>query len=275
MMLTTETVLKTEEKERFPLLTRLFSKTKWARVYSRKMMEAGLPIRGEEFLIFLLFTVVGLSAIVAIFMRQFVGFLIGGFVGFAVPNWALHWRINRRKTLLENQLADALTIISAGLSAGYSFLQSARLAADQLPPPISEELDRVVRLSSLGMPVEQALQIMAERVQSYDYDITVSAILVQLRRGGNLSRILSTVADTIRQRIELRGEIAASTAQARFSGWILMGLPFAVATLVFIINPGWMQLLLGTELGHKMIYTGIIMQTVGMLWIRKLLQVEL
>jgi len=275
MMSTTETVLKTEEKERFPLLTRLFSKTKWARVYSRKMMEAGLPIRGEEFLIFLLFTVVGLSAIVAIFMRQFVGFLIGGFVGFAVPNWALHWRINRRKTLLENQLADALTIISAGLSAGYSFLQSARLAADQLPPPISEELDRVVRLSSLGMPVEQALQIMAERVQSYDYDITVSAILVQLRRGGNLSRILSTVADTIRQRIELRGEIAASTAQARFSGWILMGLPFAVATLVFIINPGWMQLLLGTELGHKMIYTGIIMQTVGMLWIRKLLQVEL
>lgn len=275
MMSTTETVLPTEEKEKFPLLTRLFSKTKWAKVYSRKMMEAGLPVRGEEFLIFLLFTVVGLSAIVAIFMRQFVGFLIGGFMGFTVPNWALRWRINRRKTLLENQLADALTIISAGLSAGYSFLQSARLAADQLPPPISEELDRVVRLSSLGMPVEQALQIMAERVQSYDYDITVSAILVQLRRGGNLSRILSTVADTIRQRIELRGEIAASTAQARFSGWILMGLPFAVATLVFIINPGWMQLLLGTELGHKMIYMGIIMQTMGMLWIRKLLQVEL
>jgi len=275
MMSTTETFLTAEEKERFPLLTRLFSKTKWAKVYSRKMMEAGLPVRGEEFLIFLLFTVVGLSAIVAIFMKHLVGFLIGGFLGFAVPNWALHWRINRRKTLLENQLADALTIISAGLSAGYSFLQSARLAADQLPPPISEELDRVVRLSSLGMPVEQALQIMAERVQSYDYDITVSAILVQLRRGGNLSRILSTVADTIRQRIELRGEIAASTAQARFSGWILMGLPFAVATLVFIINPGWMQLLLGTELGHKMIYTGIIMQTVGMLWIRKLLQVEL
>jgi len=275
MMSTTETVLPTEEKEKFPLLTRLFSKTRWARIYSRKMMEAGLPVRGEEFLIFLLFTVVGLSAIVAILTKQFIGFLIGGFVGFAVPNWALRWRINRRKTLLENQLADALTIISAGLSAGYSFLQSARLAADQLPPPISEELDRVVRLSSLGMPVEQALQIMAERVQSYDYDITVSAILVQLRRGGNLSRILSTVADTIRQRIELRGEIAASTAQARFSGWILMGLPFAVATLVFIINPGWMQLLLSTELGHKMIYTGIVMQTVGMLWIRKLLQVEL
>jgi len=270
----TETIL-AEEKERFPLLTRLFSKTKWARIYSRKMMETGLPIRGEEFLIFLLFTVVGLASIIAIFTKHFIGFLIGGFIGFAFPNWALQWQINRRKTLLENQLADALTIISAGLSAGYSFLQSARLAADQLPPPISEELDRVVRLSSLGMPVEQALQIMAERVQSYDYDITVSAILVQLRRGGNLSRILSTVADTIRQRIELRGEIAASTAQARFSGWILMGLPFAVAALVFIINPTWMRLLLDTELGRKMIFTGLVMQAMGMFWIRKLLQVEL
>ncbi|MCS3919973.1 type II secretion system F family protein [Fervidibacter sacchari] len=272
---TTETTILVEEKERFPLLTRLFSKTRWARIYSRKMMEAGLPIRGEEFLIFLLFTVVGLASIIAIFTKHFIGFLIGGFIGFAFPNWALQWQINRRKTLLENQLADALTIISAGLSAGYSFLQSARLAADQLPPPISEELDRVVRLSSLGMPVEQALQIMAERVQSYDYDITVSAILVQLRRGGNLSRILSTVADTIRQRIELRGEIAASTAQARFSGWILMGLPFAVATLVFIINPTWMRLLLDTELGRKMILTGLVMQAMGMFWIRRLLQVEL
>ncbi len=271
---TTEAIL-AEERERFPLLTRFFYKTKWAKIYSRKMMEAGLPIRGEEFLIFLLFTIVGLASIVAILVKHFAGFLIGGFVGFALPNWALQWRINRRKMLLENQLADALTIISAGLSAGYSFLQSARLAADQLPPPISEELDRVVRLSSLGMPVEQALQIMAERVQSYDYDITVSAILVQLRRGGNLSRILSTVADTIRQRIELRGEIAASTAQARFSGWILMGLPFAVATLVFIINPTWMKLLLDTELGRKMIFTGLVMQAMGMLWIRKLLQVEL
>jgi tight adherence protein B len=271
---TTEAIL-AEERERFPLLTRFFSKTKWAKIYSRKMMEAGLPIHGEEFLIFLLFTIVGLASIVAILVKHFAGFLIGGFVGFALPNWALQWRINRRKMLLENQLADALTIISAGLSAGYSFLQSARLAADQLPPPISEELDRVVRLSSLGMPVEQALQIMAERVQSYDYDITVSAILVQLRRGGNLSRILSTVADTIRQRIELRGEIAASTAQARFSGWILMGLPFAVATLVFIINPTWMKLLLDTELGRKMIFTGLVMQAMGMLWIRKLLQVEL
>jgi tight adherence protein B len=73
----------------------------------------------------------------------------------------------------------------------------------------------------------------------------------------------------------LRGEIAASTAQARFSGWILMGLPFAVATLVFIINPTWMKLLLDTELGRKMIFTGLVMQAMGMLWIRKLLQVEL
>ncbi len=264
-----------EEREHFPLLTRLFSQTKWARLYTRKMMEAGLPLRGEEFLILLFFATVGLSAIGALLLRHLLGFLVGGFFGFMVPNWWLQWRINRRKLLLENQLADALTIISAGLAAGYSFLQSARLAADQLPPPISEELDRVVRLSSLGMPIEQALQIMAERVRSYDYDITVSAILVQLRRGGNLARILSTVADTIRQRIELRGEIAASTAQARFSGWILMGLPFGVAILVFIINPEWMRLLLDTDLGRKMIYTGIVMQALGMATIRKLLQVEL
>ncbi|GBD00095.1 hypothetical protein HRbin17_02631 [bacterium HR17] len=274
-MATPTTAVLSEERERFPLLTRLFARTRWAQMYGRKMMEAGLPVRGEEFLVLLLFTTVGTAAVTALVLRQWVGFLIGGAVGFYAPNLLLNWRIARRKTLLENQLADALTIIAAGLAAGYSFLQGARLAADQLPPPISEELDRVVRLSSLGMPVEQALQIMANRVQSYDYDITVSAILVQLRRGGNLSRILSTIADTIRQRIELRGEIAASTAQARFSGWILMALPFAVAVMVFVINPQWMGLLLDTELGRRMITAGIVMQSLGMLWIRKLLQVDL
>ncbi len=264
-----------EERERFPLLTRLFAQTKWARRYAKKMMASGLPLRGEEFLILLLFSTVGLAALAALLLGRWWSFPVGAAFGFALPHWLLNWRVNRRKFQLENQLADALTITAAALSAGYSFLQGARLAADQLPPPISEELDRVVRLSSLGMPVEQALQSMVNRVQSYDYDITVSAILVQLRRGGNLSRILITVADTIRQRMELRGEISASTAQARFSGWILMALPFAVAAMVFIINPQWMRLLLDTELGRKMIWMGIIMQTMGMLWIRKLLQVEL
>lgn len=264
-----------EEKERFPFLTRLLARTKWARLYAHKMMEAGLPLKGEEFLALWSVIIIGLVCVMVIVTRQWWGILVGGAVGFFVPNWFLNWRINQRKFQLENQLADALTIISAALSAGYSFLQGARLAADQLPPPISEELDRVVRLSSLGMSVEQAIQMMAERVRSYDYDIAVSAILVQLRRGGNLARIFSTVADTIRQRQDIRGEIAASTAQARFSGWILMALPIGVGILVFIINPQWMRLLLDTDMGRKLIYLGIGMQTMGMVWIRKLLQVEL
>ncbi|MCS7224316.1 MAG: type II secretion system F family protein [Armatimonadetes bacterium] len=269
------TVTFPEEQQRFPLFTKLIGNTRLAKNYRRKMMEAGLALRGEEFLALIVVVSVGLSALLGMILGTWWAPIVGLAAGIYVPNLLLNIRIARRKQLLEIQLADALTIISAGLSAGFAFIQGARMAADRLPSPISDELDRVYKLVSVGMPIEQALQLMAERVRSYDYDISVSAITVQLRRGGNLSRILSTVADTIRQRQELRGEIAASTAQARFSGWILMGLPFAVCCFVFIINPEWMRLLTGTELGRKMIMMGLAMQTMGMLWIRKLLQVEL
>ncbi len=264
-----------EERQRFPIFARLIGNTRLARKYRRKMMEAGLALHGEEFLAFLLITSVGLASILTILLKTWWAPIVGAVAGISLPNMFLNMKIARRKHLLEIQLADALTIISAGLSAGFSLIQGARMAADRLPPPIADELDRVHKLVSVGMPIEQALQLMAERVQSYDYDISVSAITVQIRRGGNLSRILSTVADTIRQRQELRGEIAASTAQARFSGWILMGLPLAVAAFVFIINPEWMRLLTETELGNKMIMLGFTMQAMGMMWIRKLLQVEL
>lgn len=267
--------LSPEERGRFPILTRFLSGTGLAYRYTRKMMAAGILLRGEEFLVLVLVTTVGAAGVLTVIVKQWWGLVLGGLLGFLIPNGFLNWRINQRRSQLENQLADALTIIANALSIGYGFLQGAKIAADQLPPPIAEELDRVVRLSSMGMPLEQALRLMGERVQSYDYDLAISAILVQLRRGGNLSRMLHIIADTIRQRQELRGEITAATAQARFSGWILMALPLFTALIIMAINPRWMQLLIGTETGHKLIWLGVFLQTMGMVTIRRILRVEL
>jgi tight adherence protein B len=165
--------------------------------------------------------------------------------------------------------------MSAAIGAGFGFLQAMRLAAEQLPQPISDELERVVRLSSMGMPLEQALQQLALRVQSYDYDMTVTAMIIQLRRGGNLTRLLNTIAETIRQRIDLRGEISASTAQARLSGWVLMALPIVVGGIASILNWDYMQRLFTTPQGQTLLKLVIGWQLFGILWIRQLLKFEL
>ncbi|HID07570.1 MAG TPA: hypothetical protein EYP10_10560 [Armatimonadetes bacterium] len=196
-------------------------------------------------------------------------------IGWWLPHLFLNLRYNARRTKLENQLADALTVMSAAISAGFGFLQAMRLAAEQMPSPISEELERVARLSSLGMPMDQALQQLAMRVQSYDYDITVTAMNIQLRRGGNLTRLLDTIAETIRQRIDLRGEIAAATAQARLSGWVLMLLPVVVAGIASVLNWEYMQRLFTTPRGQMILKLVVGWQLMGVLWIRQLLKLDI
>jgi tight adherence protein B len=262
---------------RFPLqwLSRFLSKFRFAQRYELKLIAAGIPLRGSEFASIVIVTSIMLALLSWVLSKNIVVFILALFAGYWIPNAYLNWRCNWRRTLLENQLADALTVMSAAIGAGFGFLQAMRLAAEQLPQPISDELERVVRLSSMGMPLEQALQQLALRVQSYDYDMTVTAMIIQLRRGGNLTRLLNTIAETIRQRIDLRGEISASTAQARLSGWVLMALPIVVGGIASILNWDYMQRLFTTPQGQTLLKLVIGWQLFGILWIRQLLKFEL
>ena len=262
---------------RFPLqrLSRFLSRFRFAQRYELKLIAAGIPLRGSEFASIVVVTPIMLASLLWVFSQNVLISLFAFFAGYWLPNAYLNWRCNVRRTLLENQLADALTVMSAAIGAGFGFLQAMRLAAEQLPQPISEELERVVRLSSMGMPLEQALQQLALRVQSYDYDMTVTAMIIQLRRGGNLTRLLNTIAETIRQRIDLRGEISASTAQARLSGWVLMALPIVVGGIASILNWDYMQKLFTTPQGQTLLKLVIGWQLFGILWIRQLLKLEL
>ncbi|MCS7253550.1 MAG: type II secretion system F family protein [Armatimonadota bacterium] len=262
---------------RFPLqrLSQMLSKFGWAKRYELKLIAAGIPLRGGEFASIVIVSLIMLATISWLVSKNPLVALGAALVGWWLPHAYLNWRYVSRRTLLENQLADALTVMSAAIGAGFGFIQSMRLAAEQLPPPISDELERVVRLSSMGMPTEQALQQLALRVQSYDYDMTVTAMVIQLRRGGNLTRLLNTIAETIRQRIDLRGEISAATAQARLSGWVLIALPIVVGGIASILNWDYMQRLFMTPQGQTLLKLVIGWQLLGIIWIRQLLKLEL
>lgn len=273
--------------ERFTLISRIFYGRKATGWIDRDLITAGIMLKPTEFiainLVFLaLLMLIGLLHINAMppnptfvgLVKRLVWLLLYLFLGWKVPQWILHYTAIRRRTKLEYQLADALTIIASSLKGGYSFIQGLDMASRQLDTPIKEETARVLRLIQLGMDTPRALQQMAERVNSYDYYMTVSATNIQLAVGGNLASLLESIAETIRERIRLRRDIAVLTAQGRVSGAILIALPICIFFMLFFINPTYMSELTSTEMGNNLLYGALIMQACGVFWIKKLLDFD-
>lgn len=253
----------------------------------RNLVTANLAIRPYEFisgnLIFLVLILIldaiiigGMTASPGLYGMMKVAFvaLFMPWFGLFFPQMILQFLADRRRNKLEIQLAEALTLVSSGLKGGYSFIQGLSMAAEQLTPPITDEVARVIRLIQLGLDTPRALEQMSQRVNSYDYDMAVSATNIQLSSGGNLSVLLEKIAETIRDRIRLRRDIAALTAQGRISGAILVALPIGIGLMLNVINREYFSLLYITTLGHNLITFAFLLQSAGVYWIKKLLDFD-
>jgi tight adherence protein B len=244
----------------------------------KRLTSAGLALRPTEFLAIVACSTIGffLIACWAAGTMKISWMMVLGLTafGYYLPNLILNMIIKRRKITLEAQLADALTMIASALKGGYGFVQGLAMAGNQLPSPIADEFQRVIRLVELGVDTPHALERMGQRVQSYDFDMAITATCIQLESGGNLSQLLETIAHTIRERMKLRREISAATAQGRMSGGILILLPVGILGVLSVINPEYLSFLIAREVGHKLLYGAAIMQSMGAYVIWKMLQFE-
>ncbi len=197
-----------------------------------------------------------------------------GAIGWLAPRFWLGARKAKRLKAFNDQLAGAIELMSNSLRSGMSLVQSMEMISREAEPPMSEEFQRVVREIGLGVGAQDALPRLARRVPSDDLDLLVTAILVQFEIGGNLSRILDSIANTIRERVKLHGEIRTLSAQGRMSGYILSGLPVAIGGILLLIAPSYMARLFtpGPWLVLPVIAAlGIVM---GTLVIRRLVAIE-
>lgn len=283
----TQAALTRNKTERFGILEAWMRGRKSSGRIERDLVTAGLMLKPSEFMMANMFFFALVLVAGAQLLRRMppMDSMINSFkffgavativyLGIKVPQMVLSFLAAKRRTTLEVQLADALAIISSGLKGGYSFVQGLSMAADQLPPPINGEFQRVIRLIQLGLDTPRALEQMSERINSYDYDMTVSATNIQLSSGGNLSQLLETIAETIRERIRLRRDIAALTAQGRMSGAILIALPIGIGIMLGVINPEYFGLLFSTTLGNNLLLLAFIQQLIGIYWIKKLLDFD-
>lgn len=181
---------------------------------------------------------------------------------------------SREKRKFEKQLPDTLTLISTSLRAGYSLLQATEAVAAEAPSPTSREFGRAISEARLGRPVVDSLRGIAERMKSGDFVWAVMAIEIQREVGGNLAEVLMIVADTMRQRNRLKGEIRALTAEGRISAFVLGGMPFGLFFFLFATNREYLEPLFETTAGLVMIGGGLALLGIGMYWLYKIVNIE-
>jgi tight adherence protein B len=203
----------------------------------------------------------------------FVGSLFGA-VGWFLPKIWLGRRQSARLKSFNNQLADTIALMGNSLRSGLSLVQSMEMISREAEQPIADEFQRVVREIGLGVGPLDALTHLGRRVDSDDLELLVTAILVQFEIGGNLSRILDSIASTIRERVKLQGEIRTMSAQGRMAGYVLSGLPVAIGGLLMLIAPSYMGALFTPGPWLVLPVAGFIGVVMGSLVIRKLVAIE-
>jgi tight adherence protein B len=256
------------------LMRPFLSRQRYARMQN-ELNRAGLQLRAQEFLLLQVATALWLGVLVLWRFNSVLLGLVGGVAGWFLPVVYLRRRQRQRRAGFERQLGDMVSLLSNGIKAGYSIQQALASVVESARDPLREELSRVVRETALGLPLEDALRHADDRLESKDFDLMVTAILIHRQVGGNLAEVLDKISGTIRERVKVHGEVRVLTAQARASGYIITGLPFAVAGLLSVISPSFERPLFTNPLGWGLIAVGLISISVGYAIIRKITNIHL
>lgn len=193
---------------------------------------------------------------------------------FSAPFLWLFWRRNSRMAKFAMQLPDAMELVARALRAGHSLAAGMHVVAEEMPQPISKEFGRVYEEQNLGIPLEDALKSMCDRVPNLDLKFFVTSVAIQRQTGGDLAEILDRIGHVIRERYKILGQVKALTAEGRLSGIVLIALPIGLFLLMLWMKPDYIQLLWTEDLGIKMSIGAIILMIIGSIAIKKIIDIK-
>ncbi len=235
---------------------------------------AGLKLRVAEFVLISLSSAFGVPLLILLLTRNLYITIIGVMIGVLAPFIVLVVKASRRQARFEEQLPDTLQLLGGALQAGHSLLQAVDTVVKEAEEPMSAEFQRVLTEARLGMPLEEALDGVAKRMNSQDFAWTVMAVSLQRQIGGNLAELLNTVAQTIRERYSLKRQIRSLSAEGRLSSIILAILPFLMFIVLLMFNSTFLAPLYTTPLGLAMLSASAILMIVGIIWMKKITDIE-
>lgn len=208
------------------------------------------------------------------FQQTLVIALVSGGLLAAIPPGILHWLKARRLGRFERQLPEALELVSRAMRAGHAFSVGLKIVGDESADPIRGEFRRVYDEVSMGVSLPQALNNLNDRVGLIDVKFFVTSVMVQRETGGNLAEIIDSLASLIRRRFELQLKVRALSAEARFSAFVLFGLPLAVALALYKMNPDYLGLLFTDPMGQRMTSVCVVLMLMGAVIMKRMVNIR-
>ena len=238
-----------------------------------RLERAGMRLKPHEWVLLRLCTVITVSSLLYAVAGP-VGAAMGVVIGWLATLLYQTIKIDRRRDLFAQQLPDALQLVIGSLKAGFSLPQSLDVLVREAPEPVASEFGRATAEHRLGADVSDALERMAQRVDSDDLGWAVMAVRIQREVGGNLAEVLQTTVDTMRERARLRRHVRALSAEGRVSAWVLIALPIVLATFMFVFRREYLTPLVTTLAGTIMVVTGVMLFLLGIFWMSRVVRVE-
>ena len=209
-----------------------------------------------------------------IFTRLWYAALLLALVGFAAPLLKIVRERARRMSRFEEQLPEALDVIKRALKAGHPFTQCLKLVAEDMDEPVRSEFDYIFAEINYGSDLRAALLGLLDRVASVSAMAFVTAVLVQKETGGNLAETLERITAVIRGRFKLQRNVRTLSAEGRLSAWVLMLVPLALFVVIWFTTPGYLPVLIHDSHGPTLILTACVLEIIGMIWIRRIIRIQ-
>ncbi len=239
------------------------------------LQQAAVSMTTGSFLMLTVGLSTGLGLVTLILLRNWIFAIILAVLGAWMPYLWLKRRRNRRMYAFEEGLPEAIDLLGRAIRAGHPLSSGLKMVADETQEPIAGEFQRTFEEHRFGVPFDDAIQDLADRVDIVDVRILVTAILIQREVGGNLAEVLDNLSSVIRARFTIRRQLRVYTAQGRMSGYVLAALPIVVGGIIYLLNPEYGSMMFTKPMGRFFLGLAAVMQITGYLWIRKIINIDI
>jgi tight adherence protein B len=255
-------------------LQRLLLKVRFGGKIRRLLEQADVRMKtGTLVLAIAVFSVTGLLLGLALKSGAVLILLQGTITG-SLPVLVVLKLRTRRIRKFETLFPDAIDLLSRAIRAGHAFNSGIKMIADEMPDPVGKEFQRVFEEQNYGLPLKTALMNLLDRINLLDLRLFVVAVLVQRQSGGNLAELLGKIAETIRERFRIMRQLRIHTVQAKLTGIILICLPPVLGGIILSLNYDYMKVIFQEAWGIRLLVGAGILQLLGLVWIRKIVNIE-
>jgi tight adherence protein B len=268
------TVVKNVIEGPMPGIDRMLSGSGAGARLARMIEQAGVRTTPSAIIMMSLLAGAGVGLVTRMFVSQWFAAPVAALCAACLPCMWLMNKKSKRMKRFEEQFPEALDMLSRAIRAGHAFQTAMGMVADELPDPVGPEFKKTFDQQNYGLPLKDALNELSDRLKSLDVRFFVTAVLIQRETGGNLAEILDSLANVVRERFKILRQVRVHTAHGRFTGYVLLSLPAALAVALSFINPEHMNLLFRERMGQTMLMGAMVMQAIGFVWIRQVIKIE-